>query len=91
MSSLLIHLPLPLSLPVLSGVRVVKATGTPATPQPSLVSGRGGVFVSSAAGSSELLQDGLNSISAVSDVVSAEAERYTSVAPTMWLGAQSGR
>ena len=77
-----------------SHVRVIKATGTPATPTStgSLSDVTGSPRLKHKLFSeNQMIQDGLNSISTYSDLVSAETDKYTSVAPTMWLGSQSGR
>lgn len=40
---------------------------------------------------SELVKDGINALASGSDLQTEEVEKSSSVLPTMWLGAQSGR
>ena len=39
----------------------------------------------------EMVKDGLNALPMDSDLVYDEADKMSSVLPTMWLGSQSGR
>lgn len=40
---------------------------------------------------SGMVKDGINSLATGSDLQGEEVEKMSSVQPTMWLGAQSGR
>lgn len=40
---------------------------------------------------SEMVKDGINALASGSDLQNEEVEKMSSVLPTMWLGAQSGR
>ena len=74
-------------------IKVVKATGSPASSGTSTPT-----HTASAASEKRLLKeptslvkDGLSSITTDSEMISGEVEKASSILPTMWLGSQSGR